>query len=47
MAYFEDLEIGQAAEATHLIEARDIEAFGHAVGDLNPVHFDEIGRAHV
>ena len=41
MAYFEDLEVGQAAEATHLIEARDIEAFGHAVGDLNPVHFDE------
>ena len=41
MAYFEDLEIGQAAEATHLIQARDIEAFGHAVGDLNPVHFDE------
>ena len=41
MAYFEDLEVGQAAAATHLIEARDIEAFGHAVGDLNPVHFDE------
>ena len=41
MAYFEDLEIGQAAEATHVIAASDIEAFGHAVGDLNPVHFDE------
>ena len=41
MAYFEDLEVGQAAAATHLIEARDIEAFVHAVGDLNPVHFDE------
>jgi 3-hydroxybutyryl-CoA dehydratase len=41
MAYFEDLEIGQAAEATHLIKPADIEAFGHAVGDLNPVHFDE------
>lgn len=41
MAYFEELEVGQAAAATHLIEARDIEAFGHAVGDLNPVHFDE------
>ena len=41
MAYFEDLEVGQAAEATHLIEASVIEAFGHAVGDLNPVHFDE------
>lgn len=41
MPYFEDLEIGQAAEAVHVIEPADIEAFGHAVGDLNPVHFDE------
>ena len=41
MAYFEDLEVGQAAEASHLIDAPQIEAFGHAVGDLNPVHFDE------
>ena len=41
MAYFEDLEVGQAAEAVHVIAAKDIEAFGHAVGDLNPVHFDE------
>lgn len=41
MAYFEDLEVGQAAEAAHLIEAGHIEAFGHAVGDLNPLHFDE------
>lgn len=41
MAYFEELEVGQAAEATRTVTARDIEAFGHAVGDLNPVHFDE------
>ncbi len=41
MAYFEDLDVGQTAETTHLIAANDIEAFGHAVGDLNPVHFDE------
>lgn len=41
MAFFEELEIGQAAEAVHRIEARDIEAFGHAVGDLNPLHFDD------
>ena len=41
MAYFEDLEVGQAAQAAHVIQAKDIEAFGHAVGDLNPVHFDD------
>ncbi len=41
MAYFEDLEVGQAAEVVHVIAAKDIEAFGLAVGDLNPVHFDE------
>ena len=41
MPYFEDLQIGQAAEAVHLIKAEDIEAFGRAVGDLNPLHFDE------
>jgi 3-hydroxybutyryl-CoA dehydratase len=41
MAYFEDLQIGQTAEAVHLIGEQDIAAFGQAVGDLNPVHFDE------
>lgn len=41
MPYFEDLRIGQAAEAVHVIEAADIEAFGRVVGDLNPLHFDE------
>jgi len=40
MAYFEDLEVGQAAEAVRTMTAADIEAFGHAVGDLNPIHFD-------
>lgn len=41
MAYFEELQVGQAAEAVRTVAAEDIEAFGHAVGDLNPVHFDE------
>ncbi len=41
MPCFEELQVGQAAEAIHVIQAGDIEAFGHAVGDLNPVHFDE------
>ena len=41
MPFFEELEIGQAAEVMHVIEAGVIEAFGHAVGDLNPVHFDD------
>jgi len=41
MAFFEALEVGQAAEAVHTVTQADIHAFGHAVGDLNPVHFDE------
>ena len=41
MAYFEDLAIGQSAEGVHTVTAADIEAFGRAVGDFNPVHFDE------
>ena len=41
MAYFEDLNLGQSAEAVRVITEGDIEAFGNAVGDLNPVHFDE------
>jgi len=41
MAYFEDLELGQSAEATHTVTAADIEAFGNAIGDFNPLHFDE------
>jgi len=41
MAFFEALEVGQSAEAVHTVTQADIEAFGHLVGDLNPVHFDE------
>jgi 3-hydroxybutyryl-CoA dehydratase len=41
MAFFEDLAVGQAAETAHTVTAADIEAFGQAVGDFNPVHFDE------
>lgn len=41
MACFEDLQIGQSAETTHLVTPEDVEAFGRAVGDFNPVHFDE------
>ena len=41
MACFEELEVGQAAQAARTVGAADIEAFGHAVGDLNPIHFDE------
>ena len=39
--HFEDLSLGQSAEMTHQVEARDIEAFAAVSGDNNPVHLDE------
>ncbi len=37
---FEDLSIGQSAEAVHHVGAADIEAFAAVSGDNNPVHLD-------
>ena len=39
--YLEDLKIGMSAGLTHTVTERDIELFGQATGDMNPVHFDE------
>ena len=39
--YFDELEVGQTAEATHVVGAADIEAFAAVSGDVNPVHLDE------
>ena len=39
--YYEDLTIGQSACISRTISERDIELFGEATGDMNPVHFDE------
>lgn len=39
--YFEDLSVGQSAEAVRTVQAADIEAFASVSGDRNPVHLDE------
>jgi 3-hydroxybutyryl-CoA dehydratase len=39
--YYEDLVPGQFASMEKTVTARDVEIFGEATGDLNPVHFDE------
>lgn len=39
--YYEDLVVGQSESVSHTVTERDIELFGEATGDMNPVHFDE------
>ena len=39
--YLEDLKVGMNASLTHTVTEQDIELFGQATGDRNPVHFDE------
>jgi 3-hydroxybutyryl-CoA dehydratase len=39
--YYEDLKIGMSAAREHTVTERDIQLFGEATGDMNPVHFDE------
>jgi 3-hydroxybutyryl-CoA dehydratase len=39
--YFEELSLGQSAEATHVVGERDLAAFAEVSGDTNPVHLDE------
>ncbi len=39
--YYEDLKVGQSESISKTVTERDIELFGEATGDLNPVHFDE------
>ena len=39
--YYEDLQPGQSASMEKTVTERDIQAFGEATGDFNPVHFDE------
>jgi 3-hydroxybutyryl-CoA dehydratase len=40
-AYYEDLVLGQSASMEKTVTERDVQIFGEATGDLNPVHFDE------
>ena len=39
--YYEDLKLGQSASMEKTVTENDIQAFGEATGDFNPVHFDE------
>jgi 3-hydroxybutyryl-CoA dehydratase len=39
--YYEDLFVGQSASSEHTVTERDVQLFGEATGDMNPVHFDE------
>ena len=39
--YYEDMSVGQSASSDHTVTERDIQLFGEATGDMNPVHFDE------
>src|SRR3954463_12697366 len=39
--YFDELAIGQSAEATHVVGEHDLVAFAEVSGDTNPVHLDE------
>ena len=39
--YLDELKPGMTASMDHVVTERDIQLFGEATGDLNPVHFDE------
>jgi 3-hydroxybutyryl-CoA dehydratase len=39
--YYEDLKVGQTESMSHTVTERDVELFGEATGDMNPLHFDE------
>jgi 3-hydroxybutyryl-CoA dehydratase len=39
--YYEDIQLGQSASMEKTVTEKDVQMFGEATGDLNPVHFDE------
>ena len=39
--YLDELTPGMSASQEHTVTERDIQLFGEATGDMNPVHFDE------
>jgi 3-hydroxybutyryl-CoA dehydratase len=41
MPALESLSVGQSAELSRKVTAREIELFAEATGDMNPVHLDE------
>ncbi len=39
--YLDEIQPGMSARSEHTVTERDIQLFGEATGDMNPVHFDE------
>ena len=39
--YLDELKPGMSASIEHVVTERDVQLFGEATGDMNPVHFDE------
>jgi 3-hydroxybutyryl-CoA dehydratase len=39
--YYEDLAVGLSESISRTVTEREIQLFGEATGDMNPVHFDE------
>ena len=39
--YLDELKPGMSASMEHAVTERDVQLFGEATGDMNPVHFDE------
>ena len=39
--YLDEIQPGMSASTEHTVTERDIQLFGEATGDMNPVHFDE------
>lgn len=39
--YLDELQPGMSASTEHTVTERDVQLFGEATGDMNPVHFDE------
>ena len=37
----DEIQPGMSASLEHVVTERDIQLFGEATGDMNPVHFDE------
>lgn len=39
--YLDEIKIGQSESISHTVTERDVQLFGEATGDMNPLHFDE------
>ena len=39
--YLDEIRVGQSESISHTVTERDVQLFGEATGDMNPIHFDE------